>query len=95
MVGRAVELIDMAGTFWVIRNVALVLAPAGPLLASAHAVDWSLAWSTAMVLALLAKLADMLMHRFEHPAVVVAESRLVRFEDAAAAKTRDPRDRAA
>ena len=80
---RVAEANGMTGSFWFVRNVALLLALLGPALAVGSAVDWPLAWTSALAFALIAKASDVLMYRAARPQPV---ANVVQFEKALAAQ---------
>ena len=57
----------MAGTSWVVRNVALLFAACALGLGWWEAIDWALAWPLVLAFALLAKVSDSLMYRSDRP----------------------------
>ena len=61
------ELEDMAGTYWVVRNVALLFAACALGLGWWEASDWALAWPLVLAFALFAKVSDSLMYRSDRP----------------------------
>ena len=53
----------MEGSFWFVRNIALLAAVCGVALGAAEIVDWPVAWTETLVFALVAKVADVWMYR--------------------------------
>ena len=53
----------MEGSFWFVRNIALLAAACGIALGAAEIVDWPVAWTETLIFALVAKAADVWMHR--------------------------------
>lgn len=88
----------MEGSFWFVRNIALLAAICGIALGAGEIVDWPVAWTMTLIFALVARTADAWMRRAQrrhHRATILsfqkaaARSRIEReAHDARAAEER-------